>query len=469
MRRIKEKKIEHLKFLDCLFEKFSSEYSRLKDQCRYIEVDDKKDNLKRWYALLDLKEKWAFWLDEKGFLMDESTKSRSLTLIDVQSQFEEFLSASKGIQNEEIDHNPFYSICLANEYLERENSVKNRDRAQNELQNALKLGNYYTQECFLLYPAYVKLFEVEFENGCQMYERYKRAFEDILLKMPDFNNYISLFKTCLELLKNAVESLRNDKGLDEQKKALKKKLDEAVAMMTDYLSNLKPDKLVEIGEKIKKLLKDLEEFIRNLIKNINREYIKNGLEQLKKARLGLEAEKDYLEMLMRSTKKDEKKPSPIEIILSNAQNVGEENFLIKHLVSRHICLCVYLENIKSLEEQTEEFVSPKENGILAFDKFGDPIVRKYLDTADIDNKEKKEGGLMIGSRVSGYLSKLDSNHEQERKLKEHITEIEVKELEQVGIKTIYQLRIVYNVSGEIIDYARGQILIGLSIFGMIII
>lgn len=462
LREIEEKKISHLEFLDNLFEKFSLEYGRIKDSCRYLELNETTDNIKTWFALMDLKENWAFWLEHEDFLATDSFQSHK----DVDAKFRNFCSSINGIQNLEIKQNPFYAVCLANEYLEREINCKNKERAESELKNALVLGGS-DNDCALLYPVYLKLFEVEIESGCQMFERYINAFQDILKKLPDLTNYVNLIKTIWEVLKKAVESLKNEDADNQNNTALKKKLNEAIKLIENALKSLNPKGILDIHEKLKEIIKSSWDFIKNVLKNINRGYIENAREFIGKARNGLEAEEGYLKSMLKSD--DEKEPSKLETILSFSQrddsSSSGENFLFKHLLSRHIILSVYLENVKSLEDQISEFVKTGGND-LAYDEFGDPVLRKLIVERDFNiGNRREEGGLMIGTRVSGYLRKLDSSLEHEKRLKENITESEIKELENIGMGIIYQMRIVYNVSGEVIDYARGQIVIGLSLIG----
>jgi hypothetical protein len=73
-----------------------------------------------------------------------------------------------------IAHNPYYSIALAEEYLDIGDS-ENLIKAKVELDNAIQISD----NSDLLYSAFIKKFELAIETGGQYFERYKEALAKV--------------------------------------------------------------------------------------------------------------------------------------------------------------------------------------------------------------------------------------------------------------------------------------------------
>ena len=354
---IKANKLMELEFKDQLFNRFSSLYGRLKDQHK----DD--EDFKWSYVLNDLKEKWAFWLEEQNYTVE---KIRDLAGEDISAKakaaFEQFQEEAREIIVGSIRHNPYYGICLAERYLEIGDKA-NRDKAKIELDHALTVGN----NSELLYSAHMKLFEVAIENGGQALERFKKAVAKVY--------FFSVDK-------------------DETYKAV-------------------------------------------------------ALDQLKKARAALNKEYDYLTKLITGQESDETELnetdvySVLDAILiqsssEDPENQNKENIFLKHLQARLIVLGVYLNNIKSLLTQMGEVQD------------------------SIDGVQTLGEGIIIDAKVPRYLNKLDTKNENEKKLKEAITDRAVNELEYVGMSSVIQLKEIHDVPGEVITNSQWQIGGGLA-------
>jgi preprotein translocase subunit SecA len=172
---IKSRKIKDLEFKDGLFDqKFSKLYSGLK------KVHEKDSDLKWFYVLKDLKEKWAFWLEEQDYTPEKIDKLGDGDK--AEKEFSKFKEAALEIINGQIKHNPYYSICLAEAYLELGvNEKEYKQKAKVELEHAIAIS----QNSELLYSAYMKLFELEVDNGGQVLERYKKAVAKVFFVSVD--------------------------------------------------------------------------------------------------------------------------------------------------------------------------------------------------------------------------------------------------------------------------------------------
>ncbi|XP_044261236.1 uncharacterized protein LOC123009175 [Tribolium madens] len=118
------------------------------------------------YFLQDLKEFWAFWLDKNNFSIRNMKNSP-------EEEFLKFVIEAHEIINGEIKHNPYYSIALADYYLE--NNKKNKARL--ELQHAIAMSDNHSE---LLAGAHMKLFEVAIASGNQTWEKIKKALAKVL-------------------------------------------------------------------------------------------------------------------------------------------------------------------------------------------------------------------------------------------------------------------------------------------------
>ncbi|BFD45684.1 MAG: hypothetical protein DMENIID0002_03300 [Rickettsia endosymbiont of Sergentomyia squamirostris] len=160
-------------------------------------------------------------------------------------------------------------------------------------------------------------------------------------------------------------------------------------------------------------------------------YKENGLEHLKAAKCALEKEIHYISSLLTQE-------SDLNKVLIRFED-GQENPFLKHLSSRLTCLHTYLNNIDGLSKQITGSNEQTEDG------------------QSIPAVAKIKGGVAIGSRVADYLKKLDLKKDQEKKLKESITDSEVSELGFVGLDAICALKEVHDAHPEVISRAQGQI------------
>ncbi|KAL1489919.1 hypothetical protein ABEB36_013845 [Hypothenemus hampei] len=198
---IADNKITELEFKGQLFNKFSSLYGSLKKRSKT------GTNAIKWiYVLRDLKEKWAFWLEKQTYtaenikkIIDNQkswfTKNEDYFVKAVEQEYYKFLKEAKSIINGTISHNPFYSICLSERYLENSIDKSDREKAKSEIEHALKISN----SSELLYSAYIKLFEIAIENGGQVLKRYQKAVANIF--------FFPLEKNCPDYKRHAVEHL----------------------------------------------------------------------------------------------------------------------------------------------------------------------------------------------------------------------------------------------------------------------
>jgi hypothetical protein len=197
---IQSRKVKELKFKDRLFECFSIIYVQLTEA-------HKNDPDRKWvYILKDLKEKWAFWLEEQDYSiknLEKLLKSEKCDQV-AKEEFAKFLSdeiVSSILNNGTISHNPYYCICLAEDYLEL-GGKKNRKKAKESLNIALNIS----ANSDILYSAYVKLFEIAMLEGGQVLERYKEALKKIFFIPSDRNeeykdNSLKYLKLAKDMIK----------------------------------------------------------------------------------------------------------------------------------------------------------------------------------------------------------------------------------------------------------------------------
>ena len=189
---IRENKVKELAFKDHLFNEFKELYGKLKD-------DHKNDRDSKWiYVLRDLKEKWAFWLEEQEYTAE---KVKAMGQVEqVAWEFEKFRAGAEEIIAGNIKHNPFYAICLAERYLEA-GDKESRAKAKTELDNALAIGN----DSDLLYSAHMKLFEVAIENGGQALEKFNTAVAKVFcIPVDKDKNYKEIALCHLKKAKKAL-------------------------------------------------------------------------------------------------------------------------------------------------------------------------------------------------------------------------------------------------------------------------
>ncbi|MDD9337856.1 MAG: hypothetical protein PV337_05505 [Rickettsiaceae bacterium] len=205
---IADNKITELEFKGQLFNKFSSQYGTLKEKHK---IGIGTDVIKWTYVLRDLKERWASWLEKQAYTAENIkqiiakqrswlkswlTKKEDYLLKAVEQEYNKFLKEAEPIINGTISHNPFYSICLAERYLENSTDKANREKAKLELEHALDIS----ENSELLYSAYIKLFEIAIEDGGQVLKRYKKAVAKIF--------FYPLESGCPDYKKHAIENLQ---------------------------------------------------------------------------------------------------------------------------------------------------------------------------------------------------------------------------------------------------------------------
>jgi hypothetical protein len=197
IKQIKEVKILELNFQDRLFEHFSTLYQKLKRE------DQSEGEYQ--YALDDLKEFWAFWLEKKNF------KGLALADKSPEAEFEDFKSKACETIRGVIKFNPYYSIQQA-EYLILNEKL---DKAEQSLNHAIKIS----KNPEILHSAYIKLFEIAVEKGGVLIDKFKKAVGDVFV--------ISAIEPDREYKKNAKEYLK------QAKKAFKKELDYIKSLFGD--------------------------------------------------------------------------------------------------------------------------------------------------------------------------------------------------------------------------------------------
>lgn len=207
LEKISQVLIEEINFKEKLVELFSKLYLKLK----WMKVLSKEYS----YVLHDLKEFWAFWLDKKKFNINNIQETTP------QKQFDEFLSNARNIIEGTISHNPFYSIGLADYYLEK----NKKSSALRELNHALSLSGENTE---LLAGAHLKLFEVAIGSGNQTWEKVKKAIAKVF--------FINVQKNS-QYKKNALLQL------EKAKTFIKKEI--------DYLENFLDQKIIQEKSKNK--------------------------------------------------------------------------------------------------------------------------------------------------------------------------------------------------------------------------
>lgn len=154
--QIKTVQLAEINFNDKIFSLFSEAYVQLYKK-------HKKDPIYPFY-LNDLKEFWAFWLDKNG------TKGKKVDQAEV--DFGRFKAEASEILNGKIKHNPYYCIKQANAFI---NNDKEKE-AKEALENAISIA----KNTEILYPAYLKLFELAMEDGKQLTERFNKAMSSLI-------------------------------------------------------------------------------------------------------------------------------------------------------------------------------------------------------------------------------------------------------------------------------------------------
>lgn len=130
-------KVDVLRYEDALFSLFS-------DLCQEL----KNNNVITWghsYLMKDLKEYWAFWLEDQNF------ENKKYSLKEASFIFFKFKhdEKTKKIINGTISHNPYYGVLQADFFLKNEEV----DKAKASLINAICLS----KNAKVMYPGKLKL------------------------------------------------------------------------------------------------------------------------------------------------------------------------------------------------------------------------------------------------------------------------------------------------------------------------
>ncbi|XP_053695325.1 uncharacterized protein LOC128742863 [Sabethes cyaneus] len=153
----------------------------------------------------------------------------------------------------------------------------------------------------------------------------------------------------------------------------------------------------------------------------DREYRDKAKKWLEKALEALKKEHDYIEQMF--------KADEISKIVEKAENSSSENLFIKHLVSKQQTLGFGVSHAESLLKQIDQHPA----------------------------------GICMQSRISDYFLNLKPHDENEKKIKQSITNSELLELSQVSANTTYSIREVHDVSPQIVRAAQIQIGGGLAL------
>lgn len=177
---VKAETVGELIFQDGLFRRFVDLCAQIKSNKQFRKEYDQ--------VLNDLKEFWAFWLDQNASKLEKMTPNEAEQKL--AEKFEDFKAAAIDIgiikfdkQNDpivgEIKFNPYYSIQQAEYYLVNCAGIDTTrmKKAKASLEHALTL----TKNPELLYSLYVKLAEVCIELGGQLMKRFKKALGQVIL------------------------------------------------------------------------------------------------------------------------------------------------------------------------------------------------------------------------------------------------------------------------------------------------
>lgn len=177
---LKDKTVGELIFQDGLFRRFVGLCAQIKSNKQFRKEYD--------YVLSDLKEFWAFWLDQNASKLEKMTQNEAEQKL--VEKFDEFKGAAIGIgiikfdkQNDPIvgaiKFNPYYSIQQAEYYMINcsGTDTTRMTKAKDSLEHALSLS----KNSELLYSLYVKLAEAWIELGGQLMKRFKKALGQVIL------------------------------------------------------------------------------------------------------------------------------------------------------------------------------------------------------------------------------------------------------------------------------------------------
>lgn len=291
--------------------------------------------------------------------------------------------------------------------------------------------------------------EINILNFINQKKRKEQDLDEIIqkdfAKFEELSKEIRLGEICYNPYNAICLAERYLEEGDNKSRHLAKKELEALERRNHKLPFSAYMKLFEIaidngGQILKRYQKALGEIL-NIEVEIDDFYKEKALNYLEEAEKGLNIEYKYLSEFMSDKDKDKDKDKDddysfkIDSILttatSNSENGSEEvNLLFKHLSARLNVLDIYLNNIKNLKGQILEM----------------------------------KQGIVIGTKIPGYLLKLDPKIDHEKVVKESITNKAVYELEFVGMGSIIELKEVHDVPATITQSAQEQIKFGTLLF-----
>ncbi|XP_071447412.1 uncharacterized protein [Hetaerina americana] len=494
---IKKVKIIELNFQDEIFEKFSSLYRQLKKR---VEKEFEYN-----FALEDLKEFWAFWLESKNFCGPE--------LVDKKpgKEFEDFETKARDVINGEIKFNPYYSIQQAEHFILNDKL----DKAEKALQHAIKIS----KNPDILHSAYIKRFEIAIERGNVFMDKIKKAVTDLFpIKMiePDrkykkkAKKYLKLAGEALKKEADYIESMMKDEDFTNIINEDSGDIDKG-----DLFHWYNDKDMNAVGEAIlaplgvnvnlhfkNRLTKDLiETFCREcqlkeqepifICYNVGGRTEEDG--GIHWVGLCVVKIQDSIKVMYKDSKgvsndgiADEFKkfhekvdlvchtgceqnddfscgPMTLEnlrIMAKKIKEIGSEKFI-------EIFPTLTFSQQRDVSNLRNEFANilPKVPSRIVDNLFIKHIVSKQQalslnmghTESLIQQIDKHKGGISVNSRISDYFSNLKPTNDTERNLKRVVANSELSELSAVGMNTTYALREVHDICREIVNAARIQI------------
>jgi hypothetical protein len=505
IKQIKEVKILELDFQDRLFEHFSTLYQKLK-------IKDQSEG-EYQYALDDLKEFWAFWLEKnKGLaLANKSSKA----------EFEDFKSKACEIIRGVIKFNPYYSIQQAEYFILNEKL----DKAEQSLNHAIKIS----KNPEILHSAYIKLFEIAIEKGGVFMDKCKKAVGDVFVILPIDEPDRAYKEDAKKYLEKAKEAFK--KELDYIKSLFGAEEFTSIITSRDTKTNKKDqgyywfsdDDMHTAGEKIlESLVKNINvQFINRLTKDQIENFCKNhqlqdelpificfniggitnqdsGIHWISMCVVKIQ---DHIKVFYKDSKSDF--ANNMEIVKEEFKKYYQNLDFIPHTHAEQnddsSCGPMTLQNLRimaqsiqknGIEKFIENFTSlrfSQQNDVLTLrNEFVDilpnesqkienlfikHIVSKQqalslnMEHADslIQQIDEHEGGISINGRIVDYFSNLKPQSDTEHKIKSTITNSELSELAAIGTNTTYALREVHDVCPEVATGAQVQIGEGIAL------
>ncbi|XP_014208587.2 uncharacterized protein LOC106639465 [Copidosoma floridanum] len=188
---IKLSKVDVLRYEDTLFMLFS-------DMCQEL----KNNNVITWghsYLMKDLKEFWAFWLEDQNF------EGKKYSLKDASFIFFQFKhhDVTKKIVAGTISQNPYYGVLQADFFLKNDEIEKTK----NSLVNAVCM----CKNANVMYPAFISLFDSTLEEKGPLLPRFKSFLSKVFASKPQNDEKVPNFAVELvEYLKMAHAGLTEE-------------------------------------------------------------------------------------------------------------------------------------------------------------------------------------------------------------------------------------------------------------------